>query len=109
MPERTWPEDRYPTPQEWVDWFAQATSDERLVIAAKVMDASAQGLQCFIRDHQERICELEAAVDRVRRFHPRGDEESSDLAPGIYCPGCGEPRANQGDGGCRTRRTMDRR
>lgn len=51
--------------------------------------------------------ELTAAVDRVRRMHPRGAEESSALAPGLWCPGCGEERTDKGWGGCRTRLVLD--
>ena len=47
----------------------------------------------------DHVRDLEAAVDRVRRMHPRGAEESSALAPGLWCPGCGEE--------CRIRRALD--
>ena len=53
------------------------------------------------------VAELEAAVDRVRRMHPRGSEESHNLEPGLWCPGCGEQRRDRGFGACRTRRVLD--
>ena len=43
---------------------------------------------------------LAAAVDRVRRRHPRGDEEPGPLAPGLWCPTCGHERSDGGYGGC---------
>lgn len=43
---------------------------------------------------------LAAAVDRVRRRHPQGDEEPGPLAPGLWCPGCGHERTDGGYGGC---------
>lgn len=43
---------------------------------------------------------LAAAVDRVRRRHPRGDEEPGPLAPGLWCPGCGRERTEGGYGAC---------
>lgn len=60
-----------------------------------------------IRASLAHAAELEAAVDRVRRMHPRGAEESSNLAPGLWCPGCGEERRDRGFGACRTRRVLD--
>ena len=36
---------------------------------------------------QHHVAELEAAIDRVRRLHRQAD---SPLAPGKWCPGCGE-------------------
>lgn len=56
---------------------------------------------------QRHVDELEAAVDRIRRMHPRGEDESSALAPGLWCPGCGEPRTDNGFGACRTRRVLE--
>ena len=49
---------------------------------------------------------LAAAVDRVRRRHPRGDEESSYLAPGLWCPTCGRERSDNGYGGCPDRNAL---
>jgi hypothetical protein len=49
---------------------------------------------------------LRAAVDRVRRRHPRGDEESNHLAPGLWCPTCGNERSDNGYGGCPDRRAL---
>lgn len=49
---------------------------------------------------------LAAAVDRIRRRHPRGDEEMSALAPGLWCPGCGRERTDNGYGGCPDRQAL---
>lgn len=35
----------------------------------------------------DHVAELEAAIDRVRRLHSQDDGY---LAPGKWCPGCGE-------------------
>jgi hypothetical protein len=43
--------------------------------------------------------ELEAAVDRIRAFHSQDDDGL--LAPGRWCPGCGEPTP------CRTIRVLN--
>lgn len=50
---------------------------------------------------------LAAAVDRVRRRHPRGDEEDGLLAPGLWCPTCGHERADGGYGGCPDRNALN--
>lgn len=55
---------------------------------------------------QRRAEVAEAAIDRVRRRHPRGDEEPGPLAPGLWCPGCGEPRGDDGWGACRDRKAL---
>jgi hypothetical protein len=47
-----------------------------------------------------------AAVDRIRRRHPRGDEESGYLAPGLWCPTCGHERKDNGYGGCPDRQAL---
>lgn len=52
------------------------------------------------------IAALEAAIDRVRRRHPRGDEEAGTLAPGLWCPGCGQERSRNGYGGCPDRNAL---
>lgn len=49
---------------------------------------------------------LSAAVDRVRRRHPRGDEESGFMAPGLWCPTCGRERRDNGYGGCDDRQAL---
>lgn len=48
---------------------------------------------------QEHVRELEAAIDRVRRFHSQRSEIG--LAPGKWCPGCGEVEP------CRTIRALN--
>jgi hypothetical protein len=55
---------------------------------------------------RERVEALEAAVERVRRRHPRGDEESGYLAPGLWCPTCGHERSDNGYGGCPDRQAL---
>lgn len=52
---------------------------------------------------------LAAAVDRVRRRHPRGDEEPGYLAPGLWCPTCGRERTDNGYGGCPDRNALQSR
>lgn len=42
--------------------------------------------QTPLQQLRERVDELEAAVDRVRRLHG----QYGPLAPGRWCPGCGE-------------------
>jgi hypothetical protein len=49
---------------------------------------------------------LSAAVDRVRRRHPRGDEEGGLLAPGLWCPTCGRERRDNGYGACDDRQAL---
>lgn len=49
---------------------------------------------------------LAAAVDRVCRRHPRGDEEDGLLAPGLWCPTCGHERSDGGYGGCPDRNAL---
>lgn len=36
---------------------------------------------------RDRVAELSAALDRVRKLH---DQDTSALAPGDWCPGCGD-------------------
>lgn len=47
------------------------------------------------------VVELEAAVDRIREFHDQ--EQYGLLAPGLWCPGCGEEIP------CRTIRALNGR
>lgn len=53
-----------------------------------------------------RALAAEAAVDRVRRRHPRGDEEGGVLAPGLWCPTCGRERSENGFGACSDRAAL---
>lgn len=55
---------------------------------------------------RERLARIEAAVERVRKRHPRGDEESSILAPGLWCPTCGRERGDNGYGACPDRAAL---
>lgn len=57
-------------------------------------------------DAEELVKAYSAAVDRVRRRHPRGDEEPGPLAPGLWCPTCGRERADNGYGGCPDRNAL---
>lgn len=47
------------------------------------------------------VLELEAAIDRVRALHDQDD--TGLLAPGRWCPGCGEPTP------CKTIRALNGR
>jgi hypothetical protein len=53
-----------------------------------------------------RLAEAEAAIDRIRRRHPRGDEEDGLLAPGLWCPTCGRERTDNGYGACPDRAAL---
>ncbi len=59
-----------------------------------------------LEEMAQRVEAAEAALDRVRHRHPRGDEEPGPLAPGLWCPGCGNERADRGFGGCPDRRAL---
>lgn len=74
--------------------FAQA-----LAGAAKESNAAMSKLA-------KRLQESETALDRVRRRHPRGDEEPGALAPGEWCPGCGMARSDGGMGACPVRAAL---
>ena len=78
------------------------------VVALLASEPIAQALaavEAVARAEAERGT-LAAAVDRVRRRHPRGDEESGLLAPGLWCPTCGRERTDGGFGGCPDRNSL---
>ena len=68
--------------------------------------ARAKAAKADVRRLRRQVKSLAAAVDRVRHLHPRGDEEPGTLAPGLWCPGCGAKRADNGNGGCLVRTAL---
>ena len=63
-------------------------------------------LAARLADAEARAEAAEAAIDRVRKRHPRGDEEPGPLAPGLWCPTCGMERKDNGYGGCPDREAL---
>lgn len=65
---------------------------------------AAVRLALTVADLRAERDELAAAVDRIRRRHPRGDEEPGPLAP--WCPTCGQERSENGYGACPDRAAL---
>lgn len=55
---RTWPPERFPTAEEWRDWFVQLTREEQVEQGAKIIADVQIAYTCFVADH-------EAAVEHV--------------------------------------------
>lgn len=77
----------------------------RDIVTACLMDAAGQH-DVELADLVSERNELAAAVDRVRKRHPRGDEEPGPLAPGLWCPTCGRERTDNGYGACPERAAL---
>jgi hypothetical protein len=74
---------------------AAAHARGRSSMSIELGDVAALGMAAAV------LSEAGEALDRVRRLHPLADEEAGSLlAPGKWCPGCGEERP------CRTRRVI---
>jgi hypothetical protein len=78
----------------------------RIVTALEALAARVEQARAGEGALRERVEALEAAVDRVRRRHPRGDEEAGMLAPGLWCPTCGRERSDNGYGACPDRAAL---
>lgn len=63
---RTWDSDRWPTPEEWTEWFFRATHVERLAAAERVIVVSQEALECFTGNHKARLERHHETIGRLR-------------------------------------------
>jgi hypothetical protein len=89
------------------EWPTSVVFHERGIDSVRAVHGHGGATRIVWTNGERSNAELEAAVDRVRRMHPRGSEDSRPLAPGRWCPGCGETRTLEGYGSCRTRGVLD--
>lgn len=61
---QTWPDNRWPTPQEFVNWWDQLGPSDRLKRAAEIIDRGNQAHDCVLMGHQLEIDWLHAEVVR---------------------------------------------
>jgi len=70
MPETTEPRQpapgAWPTPQQWVWMWEDASPDRRLEIARQVLTQGQKAVECFSHDHTRRIVELQHQLDTER-------------------------------------------
>ena len=52
---RTWPENVRPTPEQFADYLALISREERVEIAAVLLDAMDRADRCFLADHEGRL------------------------------------------------------
>jgi hypothetical protein len=51
----TWSADRWPTPEEWLDWFLSCSRDLQLGTAEKLIHDSQTAARCFEMNHEKRL------------------------------------------------------
>lgn len=46
---RTWPENAWPTAEEWRDWFLACSTEAQLELAEVVLNDAQRATSCFMR------------------------------------------------------------
>lgn len=59
----TWPEQDWPSPQQWLEWFESLTPERKLEVAELVCQNNEFAAMCFEQDHVGQITRL---MDRLR-------------------------------------------
>lgn len=62
---RSWPDNAEPTPQEFADWIAVCTPDERLHVAESALRHASRSSNCFVTDHEGELDFLRAEMRRL--------------------------------------------
>jgi len=62
------PRDSWPTPEQWIKRFNDATAERRLDIARRVLAQSAEAARCFETDHEGRLDHLAKADTELRVY-----------------------------------------
>lgn len=64
MKPQTWPADRWPTAEEWLDWLLSNDRDDQLQIAQRAIDRAQEASRCLEQAHEIRL--REALAQRWR-------------------------------------------
>lgn len=73
---KPWPEDRQPTPDEWIDWFLTAPRDQQYAEAAMSIEDASRAIRCLILHVPQRVrpdYDEAAALSTLERFEARDD------------------------------------
>lgn len=81
MSERTWPENTWPTPEQYAGWFAHQPPEDQVRHAEVILEAMSRSGTCLLRNHEaleDEVWHLRRAVFRYRtawrsarrRVHP---------------------------------------
>lgn len=68
MTDRPWPENAWPTAEQWLPWFLEQTPDEQLMAAERIVRSAQEAHECFTRGHEgweRRAMDAEATVARI--------------------------------------------
>jgi hypothetical protein len=55
-------ENRFPTPEEWVDEFLAQTREQQVEMAGRIIANCEAAAACFVMDHRGRIRSLERRI-----------------------------------------------
>ncbi|MDX2757897.1 hypothetical protein [Streptomyces europaeiscabiei] len=55
-----------PTPGQWIWQWNRATPEKRLAMASQILDSMAKANDCWMLDHEARLGDLQAEVQRLR-------------------------------------------
>ena len=50
-----WPPERWPTPDEWLDWILTLPRVEQVKRAERALDAMLAAHRCFVENHARRL------------------------------------------------------
>lgn len=62
LPERTWPKNALPTPEQWLEWFDRCSPEDRVVMAARILKDRRTAWRCFEMEHDGELRHLRAAL-----------------------------------------------
>lgn len=66
---KPWPENQWPTAEQFADWYVQQPREERVRLAEWIIFQGQQAEQCFRMNHEGRI---ERADAELRHLYEQG-------------------------------------
>lgn len=73
---RPWPENAWPTAEQWLPWFLGQAPDEQLATAERFIEAAQEAAECFMQNHKHRLA---AAEERVRVLREQVEAVQADM------------------------------